>query len=226
MATHSSVLAWRIPGTGEPRGLRSMGSHRVGHDWSNLAAALHIIVALFTMYWLSGCFKYVVSFLISVVSVWCALITLVGVCQESWIFHQIWKFTFLKFWNFKFLLWPLILQIFDQLFSLSLSLLPYNTPLIESAWCCSKSHWGSAHFFPKLSTVFFRLDNLYWPVFKGTNSFFCYHHLQLNPFSQFFISDILTPNSRIFIWLFLFTFYFCWDFLYICPLKLNFLLHP
>ena len=36
---HSSVLAWRIPGTGEPGGLPSMGSHRVGHDWSNLAAA-------------------------------------------------------------------------------------------------------------------------------------------------------------------------------------------
>ena len=35
----SSVLAWRIPGTGEPGGLPSMGSHRVGHDWSNLAAA-------------------------------------------------------------------------------------------------------------------------------------------------------------------------------------------
>ena len=32
MATHSSVLAWRIPGTGEPCGLLSMGSHRVGHD--------------------------------------------------------------------------------------------------------------------------------------------------------------------------------------------------
>ena len=32
MATHSSVLAWRIPGTGEPAGLPSMGSHRVGHD--------------------------------------------------------------------------------------------------------------------------------------------------------------------------------------------------
>ena len=32
MATHSSVLAWRIPGTGEPGGLRSMGSHRVGRD--------------------------------------------------------------------------------------------------------------------------------------------------------------------------------------------------
>ena len=39
MATHSSVLAWRIPGIEEPRGLLSMGSHRVGQDWSHLAAA-------------------------------------------------------------------------------------------------------------------------------------------------------------------------------------------
>ena len=39
MATHSSVLAWRIPGTGEPGGLLSMGLHRAGHDWSNLVAA-------------------------------------------------------------------------------------------------------------------------------------------------------------------------------------------
>ena len=39
MAPHSSALAWRIPGTGEPGGLPSMGSHRVGHDWSDLAAA-------------------------------------------------------------------------------------------------------------------------------------------------------------------------------------------
>ena len=39
MATHSSVLAWRIPGTGEPGGLPSMGSHSVGHDWSDSAAA-------------------------------------------------------------------------------------------------------------------------------------------------------------------------------------------
>ena len=39
MATHSSVLAWRIPGMGEPGGLPSMGSHRVGHDWSDLAAS-------------------------------------------------------------------------------------------------------------------------------------------------------------------------------------------
>ena len=39
MATHSSVLAWRIPGMAGPGGLPSMGSHRVGHDWSELAAA-------------------------------------------------------------------------------------------------------------------------------------------------------------------------------------------
>ena len=39
MATHSSVLAWRIPGTGEPGRLPSMGSHRVGHNWIDLAAA-------------------------------------------------------------------------------------------------------------------------------------------------------------------------------------------
>ena len=39
MAAHSSVLAWRIPGMGEPGGLPSMGPHRVGHNWSNLAPA-------------------------------------------------------------------------------------------------------------------------------------------------------------------------------------------
>ena len=46
MATHSSVLAWRIPGTGGPGGLQSMGSHRVGHDWSDLAAAAETWVEL------------------------------------------------------------------------------------------------------------------------------------------------------------------------------------
>ena len=47
MAAHSSVLAWRIPGTGEPGGLPSMGSHRVGHDWSDLAAAVHVYMPSF-----------------------------------------------------------------------------------------------------------------------------------------------------------------------------------
>ena len=59
MATHSSILAWRIPGTQEPGGLPSMGSHRVEHDWSDLAAAAAAaaaaseIVYLFDQ-WLKG----------------------------------------------------------------------------------------------------------------------------------------------------------------------------
>ena len=45
MATHSSIRAWRIPGMGEPGGLPSMGSHRVGQDWSDLAVAAAAAVA-------------------------------------------------------------------------------------------------------------------------------------------------------------------------------------
>ena len=46
MATHSSVLVWRIPGTGKPGGLLSMGSHKIGHDWSDLAAACMYVVVV------------------------------------------------------------------------------------------------------------------------------------------------------------------------------------
>ena len=55
MATHSSVLAWRIPGTGEPGGLLSLGSHRVRHDWSDLAAAA--AYKLLSDLWI-GCFYF------------------------------------------------------------------------------------------------------------------------------------------------------------------------
>ena len=51
MATHSSVLARRIPGTGEPGGLPSMGSHRVGHDWSDLAAAAAALLKTLLREW-------------------------------------------------------------------------------------------------------------------------------------------------------------------------------
>jgi len=47
MVTHSSVLAWRIPGTEEPGGLPSMGSHRVGHDCSDFSRRDAIISCLF-----------------------------------------------------------------------------------------------------------------------------------------------------------------------------------
>ena len=59
MATHSSVLAWRIPGTGEPGGLPSIGSHRVRHDWSDLAAAAGmVIIVLFTILYCFPVVKY------------------------------------------------------------------------------------------------------------------------------------------------------------------------
>ena len=53
MVTHSSVLAWRIPGTGGPGGLPSMWSHRVGHDWSDLAAAAAVCNWHITLYKIS-----------------------------------------------------------------------------------------------------------------------------------------------------------------------------
>ena len=49
MATHSSVLAWRILRTGEPGGLPSMGSHRVGHNWSDLAAAAAAVILIYAL---------------------------------------------------------------------------------------------------------------------------------------------------------------------------------
>ena len=55
MATHSSVLAWRIPGLGEPGGLPSMGSHRVGHNWNDLAAAAAMVVVVDT--WIEASVK-------------------------------------------------------------------------------------------------------------------------------------------------------------------------
>ena len=58
MATHSSVLAWRIPGTGEPGGLPSMGSHRVGHDWNDLAAAVKAMVFPVVVY---GCESWTIK---------------------------------------------------------------------------------------------------------------------------------------------------------------------
>ena len=62
MATHSRILAWRIPGTGEPGGLPSLGLHRVGHDWSNLAAAAACSQSFYLAFHLNHtvwhCFKW------------------------------------------------------------------------------------------------------------------------------------------------------------------------
>ena len=91
MVTHSSVLAWRIPGTGEPGGLPAMGLHRVRHDWSDLAAAAassfyhpmlplikaHIVIQLYFCQPALGLALY--SF-ISSTSVW-------PLNNEIWKFH-------------------------------------------------------------------------------------------------------------------------------------------
>ena len=63
MATHSSDLAWRIPGTEEPGGPLSMGSHRVGHNWSDLAAAytyIHTYIHTY-IYIRTQCSQFVLS---------------------------------------------------------------------------------------------------------------------------------------------------------------------
>ena len=59
VATHSSVLAWRIPGTGEPGGLPSVGLHRVRHDWSDLAAAAAPIPIPHVLNWMLNMFPLV-----------------------------------------------------------------------------------------------------------------------------------------------------------------------
>ena len=54
MATHSSTLAWRIPGMGEPGGLPSMASQRVRHNWSDLAAAAAVLISVEILHPLSS----------------------------------------------------------------------------------------------------------------------------------------------------------------------------
>ena len=82
MATHSSVLAWRIPGTEEPGELLSMGSHRVGHDWNDLAAAAaHSYLQFFTLAFLSA---------------WNILLYLCGCFFPLFFSGWCWKVTFLR----------------------------------------------------------------------------------------------------------------------------------
>ena len=72
MATHSSVLACRIPGTGEPVGLPSLESHRVGHDWSDLAAAA--AAALLNCFFSSVCvssFSFIFNWVLISFSLFC-----------------------------------------------------------------------------------------------------------------------------------------------------------
>ena len=61
MTTRSSILAWRIPGMGEPGGLPSVGSHRVGHDGSDLAAAAAAVHICYNVF-ISRPFRWLLPF--------------------------------------------------------------------------------------------------------------------------------------------------------------------
>ena len=76
MATHSSVLAWRIPGTEEPGGLPSMELHRVGHNWSDLAApaAAYMYICMYT---------YVYMYVHIYVHIYMCVCTCLTVCDMS-----------------------------------------------------------------------------------------------------------------------------------------------
>ena len=65
IATHSSVLAWRTPGMGEPGGLLSLGSNRVGHDWSDLAAAAAAAMGPDAMIFIFGMLRFKPAFSLS-----------------------------------------------------------------------------------------------------------------------------------------------------------------
>ena len=95
MSTHSSILAWGIPRTEEPGGLRSIGSQRVGDDWSDLAhthAAFHYLTG---NHW-SGCFFLLFCLMItSLKFLSICIVLLVFVLQDSS------KVVFMSFWYMK-----------------------------------------------------------------------------------------------------------------------------
>ena len=83
MATYSSVLAWRFPGTGESGGLPSLGSHRVRHDWSVLAAAAAAV------YWMT-CNSYFMNIhsLGNLISILHTLPLILKVLQDRYLYYQ------------------------------------------------------------------------------------------------------------------------------------------
>ena len=79
MATHSSVLAWRIPRTEEPGGLQSMGSHRVRHDWSSLAHVHHSLFFISPVEWPLVCLQ-ILTFVNTAV---------INICRQIFVWTEI-----------------------------------------------------------------------------------------------------------------------------------------
>jgi len=153
MATHSSVLAWRIPGTGESGGLLSLGSHRVGHDWSNLAAAADIRKILWffmplSLFWISGEFPSSgnISFPVDTISVlpgvFCFIFSSAAFVQ---IVFSTWRFFFNQAFC-PFFFYPLqgvwINLFFSCLPSSNFELILVTHAKLVSHWCFAKfSFW-------------------------------------------------------------------------------------
>ena len=96
IATHSSVLAWRIPGMGEPGGLPSVGSQRVRHNWSDLAAAAAAASTVYaiTLQHFQHCLILSLSMTISICV--CRYIHMVGFLQNS--SESSFMFVLVSFW--------------------------------------------------------------------------------------------------------------------------------
>ena len=136
MATHSSVLSWRIPGVGEPGGLQSMGSHRAGHDRSNLAAAAFPLIQIN----LPEIKLLVHHSLVQIVNRSLLLIELIlGLCNSQQYFLKLpltWSFATSLHYFYTSIKWKLfILTHYDPTISLS-----WNTPLNPTHLDMSKSH--------------------------------------------------------------------------------------
>ena len=91
MATHSSVLAWRVPGMAEPGGLPSVGSHRVRHDWSDLAAAVLYMNFEFIVYF--NFTKYLIAWIYFIhgASLVAQLVKNQPAVRETYVQSLVWK---------------------------------------------------------------------------------------------------------------------------------------
>ena len=103
MATHSSALAWRIPEMAEPGGLPSMGSHRVGHDWSDLAAEHSLALPFFGIGMKTDIFQ---------------------ACGHCWVFQIGWHIDYSTFTASSFRIWYSLTGIPSPPLSLFIVMLP------------------------------------------------------------------------------------------------------
>ena len=150
MATHSSVLAWRIPGIGEPGGLPSMGSHRVRHDWSDLQQQQQTTAAASNLVFLSP-----------------ATATFSVACK----FHVIWQS-----WSFSLYLLPFLCLLHSDLLNVLQTDEAYSTlgPLhfvflllgMLFLWLTPSYHWGLSSHVTFLELIF--LTTLSKPALRIT----------------------------------------------------------